>query len=271
MARKRLDEASKYKFRKEKIQALKLKERPHHSENRLYKSGDLNEAKTHRFVRYNRGFEGQDGHFYEEWLSLEKYEKTVLEQKNNKKQLLEKYARIVEEKSPPKRINKNTNEIFKRGDVREDGKIFSSYTKFGKLVKGYYYPERWLSKLPGYRRRPSNRDKYNFRYRLNRLNQKAKMRAKRDGLPYKINIDYLAEIFPKDFMCPVLNKKMAFGEDIQNAPSIDKLIPEKGYIKGNVTVISFRANQLKRDGKLEEIEAIYKWMKKQLKDSKSTK
>lgn len=42
-----------------------------------------------------------------------------------------------------KRLNPNTNQPFKRGDVREDGFIFFNYTT--KLKSDGFFMERWLS------------------------------------------------------------------------------------------------------------------------------
>lgn len=49
--------------------------------------------------------------------------------------------------------------------------------------------------------------------------------------------------------CPMLGIKLEFGFDKQggnfNSPSLDRIIPELGYTKGNVMVISKRANMIK--------------------------
>jgi len=45
-----------------------------------------------------------------------------------------------------------------------------------------------------------------------------------------------------------------------NAPSLDKVIPSKGYISGNICVISALANKLKNDGLEEEFLAILLYM-----------
>lgn len=45
------------------------------------------------------------------------------------------------------------------------------------------------------------------------------------------------------------------------APSLDRLVPALGYVRGNVRVISHRANRLKGDALIEEIEAVLHYMK----------
>jgi hypothetical protein len=52
---------------------------------------------------------------------------------------------------------------------------------------------------------------------------------------------------------------ISLGEDLF---MIGKLDPEKGYIKGNVWVISNRANTLKNDASLQELELLVENLKK---------
>ena len=81
-----------------------------------------------------------------------------------------------------------------------------------------------------------------------RLNILAKGRAKKQKLPYDITEKDIEKIWPKDNKCPIL--KIDFKEGASNRdnwPSLDKIIPKKGYVKGNIAVISFRANQIKSD------------------------
>ena len=51
-------------------------------------------------------------------------------------------------------------------------------------------------------------------------------------------------------VCPVLDIDLMISEGCStyNSPSIDKLIPELGYVKGNIDVISHKANTLKSMG-----------------------
>ncbi len=62
--------------------------------------------------------------------------------------------------------------------------------------------------------------------------------------------------------CPVLGIPLFFtnGTRTDNTPSLDRLDNGKGYIPGNVAVISWRANQIKRDATLTEIKALALYM-----------
>ena len=47
-----------------------------------------------------------------------------------------------------------------------------------------------------------------------------------------------------------------------SSPSLDRIIPSLGYVKGNIRVISFRANTLKNNATLSELELILEDAKK---------
>ena len=74
---------------------------------------------------------------------------------------------------------------------------------------------------------------------------RAKNRAKVKNLLFDIEIEDI--VIPE--VCPVLNIPM-------DVPSLDRHIPEKGYTKENIFVISNRANTLKNNGTLEEFKKL---------------
>ena len=88
----------------------------------------------------------------------------------------------------------------------------------------------------------------------------SKIRAKAKKLPHNITSDDIREVWPKDNICPVLKKpfEMGFksGKIKSMAPSLDKIIPSKGYTKGNIVVISDIVNRLKSDASLEDLKKI---------------
>ena len=88
-----------------------------------------------------------------------------------------------------------------------------------------------------------------------RMLTRAKNRAKQSDIPF--NLELTDIVIPEK--CPLLGIPI----EIQpkkgyhpNSPSLDKIIPEKGYIKGNVWVISNRANTLKNDATLQELKTL---------------
>lgn len=78
---------------------------------------------------------------------------------------------------------------------------------------------------------------------------RARGRALREGIPFNITAQDVKNLWPKDFKCPVLGVTMQpnIGKLSGGpcSPSLDKLNPSLGYVKGNIAVISLKANQIK--------------------------
>jgi len=88
----------------------------------------------------------------------------------------------------------------------------------------------------------------------------AKYRARLKGLPF--NLELADIVIPKT--CPVLGIPLLVSETgRQNdySPSLDRIIPSKGYVRGNVMVISSRANVIKNCGTVEEHERVIAYIK----------
>lgn len=83
---------------------------------------------------------------------------------------------------------------------------------------------------------------------------RAKYRAKQKGLEFNITKEDI--IIPDK--CPLLGISLTKNKIIQqgNSPSLDRIDSSKGYIKGNVWVISNRANTLKNDATLQELKTL---------------
>jgi len=84
-------------------------------------------------------------------------------------------------------------------------------------------------------------------------------RASQNGIPFDLTEDCL--VLPP--ICPVLGipiKQGLIGTH-PNSAQVDRFDNSKGYVKGNVRIISGRANYLKRDATLQELEAIVSYMK----------
>ncbi|MGB6976946.1 MAG: hypothetical protein WBE18_05790 [Gammaproteobacteria bacterium] len=99
-----------------------------------------------------------------------------------------------------------------------------------------------------------------FRYTLNN----ARTRARKRGTPFNITEQDIKNIWPLDGLCPVLGIKLnkGLGKPSDSSPSLDVLIPSLGYVLGNVTIISYRANTLKSNcTDPTELEKIATWMR----------
>ncbi len=131
---------------------------------------------------------------------------------------------------------------LKHGDVRADGYAFQGYNN------GY---EQWCSPA-SYRR-----------VRIRRAWKNALKRASERAIPFDIDLDYLVSIYPPDSNCPVLGIPMVWGgtDGVSNSPSLDRLDPDLGYTRGNVCWISNRANTLKSNATVAEIENVLNYMK----------
>lgn len=77
---------------------------------------------------------------------------------------------------------------------------------------------------------------------------RARRRARSRSIEFDITTEYIKAIWPSDNRCPVLKQLFRFGDlgrMCPNSPSLDRIDPTRGYVKGNVAVISMAANQMK--------------------------
>lgn len=80
----------------------------------------------------------------------------------------------------------------------------------------------------------------------------ARYRAKKAGFNFNLEL----EDVNIPFRCPYLNVVLRSARGTgprYNSPTLDRIDNNKGYVKGNVEVISYRANMLKRDLTLDEM------------------
>lgn len=87
----------------------------------------------------------------------------------------------------------------------------------------------------------------------------ARGRARRLGLEF----DIAADDVETPEVCPVLGVPLVYDalEPRAQRPSLDRTDNAKGYVRGNVRVISFRANQIKNDATSAELEKVLAYVK----------
>lgn len=85
--------------------------------------------------------------------------------------------------------------------------------------------------------------------------RRVKERSKKINVEFNLTKEYLESIYPTDGMCPLLNIALNWHSPSKHdsTPSLDRIDNNKGYIKGNVQWVSWRANLLKNDATPEEL------------------
>lgn len=86
---------------------------------------------------------------------------------------------------------------------------------------------------------------------------KAKRRAKASGLPFDIE--------PEDIKipshCPALGIPIEIlSKDPDHSVTVDRLVNHRGYVKGNIAVISRKANRIKNSATAQELIRISRWL-----------
>lgn len=81
-----------------------------------------------------------------------------------------------------------------------------------------------------------------------------KANATRNGIEFTVEFGELN--FPTH--CPILGLELDYFADgrSEHSVSFDRVDPNKGYISGNVVIVSWRANRIKNDGSAEEHQKI---------------
>ena len=106
------------------------------------------------------------------------------------------------------------------------------------------YRKKWISE-----NKERNAEHKRLWHESNYLQTKlssCKHRALKNNIPFDIELSDLE--VPE--ICPVLHIPIRLsktGKQTANSPSIDKIIPEMGYTKGNIQIISNKANKMKSD------------------------
>lgn len=107
------------------------------------------------------------------------------------------------------------------------------------------------------------------RYQKHRIEQpfkhkctRARTRAKALKVPFDITPEYLESIWTGK--CPVLDTSINLIDDRSDEffAELDRFVPSKGYVQGNVHFLSRRANRLKNNVSTKELKQLLTWMEK---------
>ena len=143
-------------------------------------------------------------------------------------------------------IVKNVSEFYKTIDNKVRGGVCISC----QLISGSQYKKSPQGKKHALANRIKNKPKV--------LYKNARSRARIKNIEFNIELSDI--VIPN--ICPVLgipifSNSTHFGP---NSPSIDRIDNSKGYVKGNICVISWRANTLKNNGNIEDFKKIIEYM-----------
>ena len=215
---------------------------------KFFKLGDISVCGAHKFKRYSGGTD-TNGYSYEDWLAKEKYSDWLSKQTEQSKINKRKVRAKNKVTGVPKRVSPKTGEPFVRGEKFE-GKRFIHYTN--SAAKNGLMGEEWTDEGGWHRIGVS----------ATRANRKAS--AGERGKLFNVTTEYLLYIFPQDNLCPIFKTPMIWGGHKDNSPSLDCIIPDSGYIEGNVAWICTRANVMKLGRNPEKLRKMANWIDQML-------
>lgn len=123
--------------------------------------------------------------------------------------------------------------------------------------------------------RTRDKDPQGYQRSLRRANpsrylwRSAKGRASRQGIEF----DLLPEDVVIPLHCPVFGIPLLIseGRHTDNSPSVDRVDSSRGYVRGNVEVISWKANRLKSNATPQELRRLADYYGKESRKSSSAK
>jgi len=91
---------------------------------------------------------------------------------------------------------------------------------------------------------------------------RTKSKCKKESIPF--DLTHADIIVPSH--CPILGIPLIIGDtnSQDGSPSIDRKDPKLGYVRGNIQIISHKANTIKSDATILEIEKVWRYMKQML-------
>lgn len=122
--------------------------------------------------------------------------------------------------------------------------------------------ERWKSWAQRNPEQAANRAKvWRKNHPEQMLHLSAKRRATSLGIPFDIDV---ADIVIPD-KCPITGLVLEINQSGKtgpkdNSPTLDKIHPELGYVRGNIAVISFKANKWKSNMSKKDVETLLNYI-----------
>ena len=141
----------------------------------------------------------------------------------------------------------------------QETKDLDSFNKDSSTVTGYACYCKECNKV-----KSSNKYKElseDHEWKLKQTLRASKNRAKAKGLEHTLTLDDIKDLYPLDGRCPVFGFELTWGNPRWSSPSLDRIDSTKGYTYDNCQVISNKANVIKNDASLEELELLVNYLK----------
>lgn len=130
--------------------------------------------------------------------------------------------------------------------------------EYYKKNRDYYILNSKLHYKQNKETKKKQEEEYYLKYPEKAILRSAKQTAKVKHL--EINIELSDIVIPS--VCPILKIPFSFNRREGkrfNGPSLDRINPSKGYIKGNIWVISDLANRMKNNATIEQLKQFGEW------------
>jgi gas vesicle protein len=181
-------------------------------------------------------------------------------------QIISTYYKLCESCREKGRAANNRRKDKKSAQAKEHYQVYKSEIS----NRNKKWREENKDKLQAYEKSAARKQK-NKKWRENkRIEDRfrfvwyaAKRRAKDNGVPFTISKQDIIDIFPLDGKCPMLGITLQFNnkQSKDDSPSLDRIVPKLGYVPGNILLISYRANRIKNDATVNELESILLFLK----------
>lgn len=166
---------------------------------------------------------------------------------------------LTDSKLCPKCKQVKSIEEFAKGRCRPGG--IDSYCKPCKKSNNKLYYNSVVKKKYAVFYREAKIKEDVIAFKMNDLVNRCKLRAEKRGIPFNLDLSYILSVTGTH--CPVFRVPFDFLGTVKNhdySPSLDRLIPKLGYVKGNVSVICWKANRMKVNATFNEIKALGDWI-----------
>ena len=179
----------------------------------------------------------------------EKKEKRLEYVRTHRKEIAEK-QKEWRLKNPERAATHQKNSYEKNKEKRkEHGKDYYSNNKERIKARQRKYYKQNQKEIKIYQK------KLRREYPENAIFKHAKGRARRRNILFTITKE---DIFIPA-LCPLLGIPLFIGDEklCNNSPTLDRIKNNNGYVKGNIQVISYKANRMKSDATFEEFKKMY--------------